>query len=359
MEKTIENNQFPLVEIMLEFVRSAVLERDPVITQGPQMDWDKLMDVAVEQELIALVWDGICKLPKGSRPPRQQCINWGLSAQSIWEDYNKKKRTLSNMIEVCNQNNIRLLLLKGIGLSMLYPNPQSRMSGDIDIFLFEDYQKGNILFTGERIHERSKHSTFVINGVCIENHRNFLEPNTAQKRKIIKYIRSTLNDVKKTQDGYYILSPLSNLVFLTFHTLKHFHGGKQIPIRNIIDFYLFLKHNRAVLPPERCHDVLSQLGLVDSFAFLVSLCELLLNVEVPDYHFGEIPKSHLLVLKKSIGRNLSIESNNWLLKYIPKNSGVTISNVIPFLIVSSLRFLFSIPTDASFKKTMRNRNRVR
>lgn len=357
MEKTIENNQFPLVEIMLEFVRSAVLERDPVIPQGPQMDWDKLMDVAVEQELIALVWDGICKLPKGSRPPRQQCINWGLSAQSIWEDYNKKKRTLSNMIEVCNQNNIRLLLLKGIGLSMLYPNPQSRMSGDIDIFLFEDYQKGNILFTGERIHERSKHSTFVINGVCIENHRNFLEPNTAQKRKIIKYIRSTLNDVKKTQDGYYILSPLSNLVFLTFHTLKHFHGGKQIPIRNIIDFYLFLEHYREDLPIERCRDVLNRLKLTDSFSFLVCLSELILKINIADFHITDIPDRQAIDLEKALYDNQQDYKNvaTSMADYLPSNKGITYKNIIPVVGNKIFRFFFHVPNDISIWECFKQR----
>lgn len=354
--KTIDSQQ-SLVEVMLEFVRAAVLDRNPVISQHIVIDWDNLMDIAVEQELVALVWDGICKLPKESQPPRQQRINWGLSAQSIWDDYKKKKDILSSLIEVCDQNNIRLLLLKGNGLSMLYPNPQSRMSGDIDIFLFEDFQKGNILFTGKRIHERSKHSTFIIDGVSIENHRNFLEPNTAQKRKIIKYIRSTLKDVQKTQDGYYILSPLANLVFLTFHTLKHFHGGKQIPIRNIIDFYLFLKHNREDLPPERCRDVLSQIDLVGSFSFLVCLSELILKNNISDYHLSEIPVPQIVELKALLYSNLkmNVPLDNCMSYYLPTNHGITFKNIIPVLGNKLFRTLFHVPNDIPIMEYLKHR----
>ena len=178
------------IEIMLEFLRSAVLDKKPDITDTSDINWDVLMDMSAEQGVLAWVWDGICKLPKELKPPRLQSINWGLSAQEVWDTYVKQMRVLEGMVSSCKENGIRLLLLKGIGLSRLYPKPESRPSSDIDIFLFEDYEKGNRLFTGHDIKRIDKHASFQIDGVLIENHYYFFEPNTRQKRNLTLLIRS-------------------------------------------------------------------------------------------------------------------------------------------------------------------------
>ena len=104
-----------LVSVMLEFVRAAVLEREPSVPQDIEIDWDVLMDMSAEQGLLAWVWDGICKLPTELQPPRQQRINWGLSVQGIWGSYDNQKSVLKELVVVCKQNNMRLLLLKGVG----------------------------------------------------------------------------------------------------------------------------------------------------------------------------------------------------------------------------------------------------
>ena len=96
-----------LVLIMLEFVRAAVLERSPHVPQNIRIDWDRLMDMAAEQGLIAWVWDGICKLPVEMQPPRQQRISWSLSAQEIWDSYGHQKSVLKEVVAVCEQNNMR------------------------------------------------------------------------------------------------------------------------------------------------------------------------------------------------------------------------------------------------------------
>ena len=95
------NNVDGLTGLMFEFVRAAVLERGPVIPQDVEIDWNRLMDISTEQGLIAWVWDGICKLPLERLPPRQYRINWGMSAQEIWDRYWQQKKVLREMVEVC------------------------------------------------------------------------------------------------------------------------------------------------------------------------------------------------------------------------------------------------------------------
>ena len=140
------DSKLTLFEVMLEFVRAAVLNRIPAVPQYLVIDWDKLMDISVEQGVLAWVWDGVCMLPNDQQPPRMYRINFGMSAQKVWDMYEKQWIVLKEIITRCEQSKIRLLLLKGIGLSVMYPKPQSRSCGDIDIYPFEDFDKFNLLF---------------------------------------------------------------------------------------------------------------------------------------------------------------------------------------------------------------------
>lgn len=356
--------QDSLVNIMLEFVRSAVLERNPIIPQHIVIDWDRLMDLSVEQGLVAWVWDGICKLPIDSSIPRQQRINWALSAQSYWDGYEKNVQVLDYMIRVCQQNSIKLLLLKGVGLSLLYPKPQSRPVGDIDVFLFKDFQKGNIIFYGKRVVELSKHTTWMINGVEVDNHRNFFEPTTTQKRKLNRYIKSTLDNVQITPNGYYLLAPLPNLLFLCLHTLKHFYINDLIPIRSIIDFAFFLNNNKVELKPNECKRALERMHLIEGFELLICLSELILNITISDYHFYALPQKYLDELKSMILQNSYELSNEfkqeipkeYLLRYVPKDLDRAHNIISPFVWMKSLiRLLFFIPKGESFHNTLKSR----
>ena len=284
-------------EVLLEFLRAGVLDRSPNIQHIESIDWERLLVQSGKQGVIAWVWDGICKLPISQQPPRQQRINWGLSAQEIWSNYQKHSEVLNTMIALCNDNNIRLLLLKGIGLSRLYPKPQSRPCGDIDIYLFDDYYKGNRVFTGHDVERIDKHATFVFNNLLVENHYYFLEPNTRQMRSINRYLESTLNDVCLTEGGYYTFSTIADFVFLTMHTLKHFRETKMVQYRNVMDFGMFLYRNSGKLQPSLCLDVLSSLNLVKGCELLVYLSEKILGIDLKEYHFHKIPKDDVEQIK--------------------------------------------------------------
>lgn len=362
----IEKVSIPLTETMLEFVRAAVFEREPVVPHNEEVDWDRLMDISKEQGLLAWVWDGISQLPTDQQPPRQQRISWGLSAHEIWDEYDKKSNVLDHMLQICGQNHMRLLLLKGIDVSQLYPKPQSRSAGDIDIYLFKDYKKGNKLFGDNGIEQDRKHATLSVGGVCVENHKDFLEPGTIQKIKIINYLNKSLNDVRHTSRGYYVLPPVSNLLFLCFHTLKHFFEGNNIPIRNIMDFAFFINHNREQLPPHQCGELMKEMQLEEGFELLVYLSEQILNIDIKDYHFTTLPQDYLDGLKEILlyGRFkdpascpywTDAEYSKYISRYVPRNFGVTYKNFLPIVGVRILRVLFIIPKGSSFKETMQTR----
>ena len=337
----MDSNELALTEMMLEFVRSAVLEREPKIPFDVAIDWDKLMDFSTEQGLIAWVWDGICRLPQEQQPPRQHRINWGLSAQEIWERYTHQKEVLAEMLEICKQNDMRLLLMKGIGLSELFPKPQSRPSGDIDIFLFDDFEKGNRLFSDRDCPETELHTSFTYKGIEIENHKIFVYNNSKVKGLVGEYVFNHVNDAIKTDAGYYILPPLPNLAYLLMHALNHVNYESEdtiLSIRNILDLGVFVRHYKEQLPPNDVYQTLKKLKLDKSFELIVYLSEWLLGIEFNEYHIGLVKQKDVvairsLFLKKGFSVPIVNRRNLWqyscalwkryrvlkpISKYIPK-----------------------------------------
>lgn len=351
-----------LTETMLEFVRASVLEREPKIPIESIIDWDGLMDVSSKQGLLAWVWDGICKLPIQQQPPRQQRINWELSSQEISNRYDYHYSILKKMVYICNQNNIRLLLLKGIGLSELYPYPQLRPSGDIDVYFFDDFEKGNELFCQRDFLFGGKHAEFTYEGVHVENHLTFINTLTKQQIRAEKYIEDTLIEAQCSSGGYYILSPKGNIVYLLMHSLSHMDSIYILPFRNIFDFGMYMDAHRKALSPDVCIEIMQKLGLIKSFELFMYLVEWTVGIPFNEYHIGMIPKSDIEKAKEMLTfkdakirlpKSIPFIKREWLLlkrtyrirwlfKYLPKDAKEHIKSEIRQEVSILIRKVFHV-----------------
>ena len=297
-----QDDQFEnhLISVMLEFMRAGLFNKKPVISEFNIIDWDKLMDMSAEHGILAWVWDGICNLPPNQQPPRIQRINFSMSAQEIWDRYDMQVQVLNDMIEKCNKNGMRLLLLKGIGLSKYYSKPASRPCGDIDFYLFGDFEKGNEMFSSGQIKMSDKHAEFDFKGVLVENHYLLLNSETPYLNKIEQYLEQSLSSARCTKEGYYVLSSDANMLYLLMHTLRHFIKTRSLPIRTLIDFGLFVKANQKELTVRVCHSVLDSFGLYKSYESLLIMAEFILGISYKEYRSGEISESTVKSLKHLI-----------------------------------------------------------
>ena len=363
-----ECENVPLCEVMLDLVRAAVIVDyyPEIFTQ--RIDWNILMDYSSEQGLLAWVWDGICKLGMQDHLSRQQRINWGLSAQEIWNRYDKQKKVLVNLISECQINNMRLLLLKGIGLSTLYPNPKSRPCGDIDIFLFDDYEKGNELFAKGEGYIGLKDLGFYYDGVYIENHHTLIYTDTKKRVKANNYIKKCLPECSLNADGYYELPSIANVVYLLLHTLSHMDSEYVVSLRSVFDFGMLIKRQRSQLSKDNCCiEVMRELGLQKAFCLLINLSEYYLKVQFPEFKSISISKKDVLRAKSLVENKESKPHSEdtdsllthwketvlrhfqirWMYKYIPRSMGEHI--IFTFRREASLivRKILSIPRQIS------------
>ena len=147
---------------------------DTAVTPG---SWERIYRMAADHGLSAVVWDGIRRLPTAEPPPRETRIRWALSAEKLEERYRHQQQTASKLAARFSEEGLRMLLLKGLGLSRDYPIPEHRECGDIDIYLYGQSDKGDRILHEIGAHlyfDVPKHSEYVWDGVLIENHRTIL-----------------------------------------------------------------------------------------------------------------------------------------------------------------------------------------
>lgn len=104
----------------------------------PQLNdeqWKALKDIAVKQTVLGVAWGGIEKLPLEKQPPRRMKLLW-------MADTNEIKRRSTWMNKACASVEKKLakvglhgVILKGQGIASLYPTPEYRTPGDIDVLV--------------------------------------------------------------------------------------------------------------------------------------------------------------------------------------------------------------------------------
>lgn len=289
-----------IVGAMFEFLRAAICDSAPKIMETVVIDWDALQKISAEQGVLSWVWDGICMLPEFQRPSRFSRISWGLSAQQVWDRYQCQKVVLKELVEICQAHDMRLMLLKGIGLSHLYPKPQSRPSGDIDIYLFEDFEKGNKVFSLDESTDTGLHTEFTYKGVHVENHEVLVYPNTSTKKLVSRYLTERACHAVTSSDGYWVLESKDNLVYLMMHALNHVNFSYNVSflnIKNLTDIAMMISHYRTEWNPNEMFSLMENLHLAKSFELMVYFSEWLFGIDLSKFHQGLIKERDIAIIK--------------------------------------------------------------
>lgn len=124
-------------EMLLALLRAALHQRElemAYFQQATEEDWVQCYRLAVRQGVSALAWEGIERLPMAYTPPLDVKVSWALLEKKQVATYRKHCRAVDELTQLYAQHGITMVVLKGVGLSRLYPVPAHREGGDIDIY---------------------------------------------------------------------------------------------------------------------------------------------------------------------------------------------------------------------------------
>lgn len=286
----------PQEEMLLALLRSALHQRDVEIAcfqQATTEDWVQCYRLAVRQGVAALTWEGIEHLPIEYCLPLDVKLSWALVEKKQVAKYQKHCKVVNELTEIYAQHGIATMVLKGVGLSRLYPVPAHREGGDIDIYTYSADKSRMTDEEANRLadelmekqgaimdHSLSvKHSKFCFQGITFENHRMFLHEAECRitvkaEQWLKKHIETQVVDMLGGECRIEVPSISFNKVFIALHAAQHY--GMGLCLKHLCDWFLLIQQDGLRLPSE-----LDGTYFMRTVNTLTHLCNRYLGLDIP------------------------------------------------------------------------------
>lgn len=224
-----------------------------------------LYKCAVTHGITAIVWDELHDAAAAGEEadvlPKTLKLQWALNVKQVEGKYAQQRAVIAKLAKFFAEHGIKMMVLKGYGLSLNYPVPNHRPCGDVDIWLFEEgvaadgamqrvvaQQRADELLRKEygiNIDESKHHHTvFYVDGVMIENHYDFLNIHAHRSSRrieqvLIQLAQQKLEPVEVDGATVYLPSADFHALFLLRHSASHF-AATDIRLRHLLDWHYFV-----------------------------------------------------------------------------------------------------------------------
>lgn len=215
-------------------------------------EWPTLIKLAILHGVGAIVLDALQRLYDNninvSIDYTSKIDLIGVSKQQE-QTYAKQQEALTSLARFYNGHDIKMMVLKGYGISLNYPIPNHRPCTDLDIYLFGDQKKADCLIEEQlRIrvdNSEHHHSVFTYRNVKVENHYDFLNIHShlssrAIERNLKEMASIERNEILVNEEKIYLPSANFNALFLLRHSSAHF-AAEGMTIRMVLDWAFFIK----------------------------------------------------------------------------------------------------------------------
>ena len=241
--------------------------------------WAKVMEEATKQGVQGLCFDALELLPAEQRPEKEVLMEWLGQVVCLERLYVSQRRAIDALACFYRQNGIKMMLLKGYGLSRYWPKPEHRPVGDMDIFLGSCWQEADRLVSkrlGMKVDDEHEHHTcFTFQGVSVENHYDFVNTKVNESSReleaLFKKIAAFDTPLKMKKSEIYLPSPTLNAIFLIRHLGQHF-AGAEATLRQLLDWGFFMQHEHNKVDWELVCPTLKRVGIYRFFQQINAIC---------------------------------------------------------------------------------------
>ena len=227
-------------------------------------EWTELLALARSHSVQALIADGTGLVTDSSRPPLQQIASLAVATSAIERGNEKVDAVLRNMAAFWKKEGVVAVLLKGQGLARFYSKPEHRTPGDIDWYFpgKENFWKAFALVKAKGLNpeiDGDGDFHYNVNGVVVEHHKRWCDVSNPFKKNRV----SSVEDRYGFDQGpdYSVPAPLTNLVQLNAHILKHVLI-MGVGWRQLCDLALATMHYSGQYSAEEFRHVVKSLGLM-------------------------------------------------------------------------------------------------
>ena len=237
-------------------------------------DWPSIKALADEQELSAIIIDGIERLAESQHPPKEFILQWFGEVMHNYEyRYSDYERAIGDLAGFYEKHGIKMMVLKGYGLSLNYPTPKHRPCGDIDTWNFGKQEEADDVISKELgipvDTSEHHHTVFYWKNYMVENHYDFLNTFVIQTNRELEPILKELamddsHFVEINNKKVYLPSANFNALFLLRHMLMHFVAA-GINIRHLLDWAFFWEKTGDLVDWMWLNCILQKYSMMDFF----------------------------------------------------------------------------------------------
>lgn len=249
-------------ELFFELLLVCMGAKDSLSRLYTERQWNEALAIAQEQAIEGMLLSAIEQLPDNQRPPKLELLQWIGAVQMLEANSKKIAKASETVIRYFRENGFACQILKGNAVAQYYPQPYSRSSGDIDVWVdggrkkiydfARKFDKDGMLY-GVNYHHIHFH---LIEDVHIEVHiwPSFLSSPLRNKRlhKFCNQYRPTMASDKPSL-GF-------DRVFILLHCYRHM-CGHGLGLRQIMDYYYVLKQGFTIQEKHNAVYWIKQLGM--------------------------------------------------------------------------------------------------
>lgn len=206
-------------------------------------DWLMLLKLAKVQTLIGVLYEGVKRLPEGQEPPQDTAEEWETLTALIARIYRRHERQTVELEGILRKLDLHGCILKGTGLAQLYPLPERRMCGDIDIWV--KGRRSHIIrqfrAAGYKVHDilYQECKVDIFDDTVVEVHfrpsKTYSPFRNARLQRILRRLSPIREDAALT-----VPDARFNAVFCLAHMYRHYLEG-GLGMRQMMDYYYVLK----------------------------------------------------------------------------------------------------------------------
>ena len=303
----------------IDFIRYSISPKAAIPEAIADVDWGDYMQYCNRQGVIGLVFDGMQKAD--IRIPQDKLFEWIGFSESIRAQNKTINQRILQVQKFFEERNCRTCVLKGQANALMYPNPEVRSPGDIDIWVEgkrEDIIK-MVLAVAPDAHYSIHHIKLqVFKDVSVEVHyRPMYLSNWFKDKKLQRYIgeieeRQFANKVPFLNGEIGCLTDDFNAVYQILHMYAHFFSSRN-NFKQFIDYYYLLKKGLTEDEKRVCAEKFKELGIEKYASGIMWIMGKVLGLEAPMLVIPANEEIGRLILKESAYFGTYSTSN---LKYV-------------------------------------------
>lgn len=271
-------------ELFLRLVRLGIVKdslRQPILNSNTELiNWQTIEALAERQGLLAIVLDGVERLPNTQRPSQEVLLQWiGTILQEYEQRYVLYGKAIAGLARFYRSHGYKMMVLKGYACSLDWPKPEHRPCGDIDIWQFGQQKEADEALCKQGIeidNSHHHHSVFYWRDFMVENHYDFFNTKDLKSSKELESVIKELGKddshiVELYGEKVYLPSPNLHALFLLRHTLLHF-VSTSMNLRQILDWGFFVNAHGKEVDWEWLLGILEKYQMKEFFDCVNAIC---------------------------------------------------------------------------------------